>query len=138
MTNRRPGSARRGLGDRGEELAAQALLEAGLTLRERNWRCAAGELDIVAMEEGPDFTQDGRLVPWLVAVEVRTRRGTRFGTALQSVTPRKQRKLREVAEHYVKQSGWTGPWRIDVVAVQMDRRGRLIAIDHLRHAVTAS
>ena len=126
---------RKQLGAAGEMLAVRALQEAGLTIRERNWRCAAGELDIVALETAPDYAQGGEPVPWLVVVEVRTRRGTRYGTALQSITPAKQRKLREVAEHYVQAVAWPGPWRIDVVAVQMDGRGRLQSIRHIRHAV---
>ncbi len=129
-------SVRRALGDAGEDLAAQALTEAGLTLIERNWRCPAGELDIVAEEMAPDLLTGPGLVTWRVCVEVRTRRGTRFGTAKQSITPRKQAKLREVAAHYIQSTGWAGPWRIDVVAVQMDSQGRLLEIDHIRGAVT--
>ena len=130
--------SRRKLGTAGESLAVAKLTKAGLTIVARNWRCARGELDIIAQEQAPDYSQGGRITAWLVAVEVRTRRGDRFGTALQSVTPAKQRKLREVTEHYLQSSGWTGPWRIDVVAVQMDSQGRLLSINHLRHAVTGA
>jgi putative endonuclease len=129
-------SPRHSLGTKGEELALQALQQAGLTILARNWRCAAGELDIVAQEAGPDFASGAEWVPWLVLVEVRTRRGTRYGTAHQSITPRKQAKLREVAAHYVHSVAWTGPWRIDAVTVQMDEQGRLLALEHIRHAVT--
>jgi len=127
---------RRRLGDTGETLAVRALEQAGLRILARNWRCPAGELDIIAQESAPNYVTDGAPVPWLVLVEVRTRRGERFGTAQQSITPRKQAKLREVAAHYVQTAAWAGPWRIDVVAVQMDDSGKLIAIDHIRHAVT--
>jgi putative endonuclease len=130
------GSQRRQLGDKGEELALQSLIDAGLTILTRNWRCTAGELDIIAQECAPDFVQGNPQATWLVFVEVRTRRGQAFGTALQAITPRKAAKLREVAEHYVQQQRWQGPWRIDFVAVQMDTSGRLLAIDHVRHAVT--
>ena len=130
------GPARRNLGKAGEELAQRALEQAGLTIVTRNWRCPAGELDIVAQEAGPDFTRGGEIVPWLVLVEVRTRRGEQFGSALQSITPRKQAKLREVAAHYVQAAEWRGPWRIDVVAVQMHKNGKLLAVEHIRNAVT--
>ena len=129
-------SARRSLGDTGEDLAVQALTAAGLTILARNWRCPAGELDILAEELAPDLLAGPQPVAWRVCVEVRTRRGTQFGTAKQSITPRKQAKLREVAAHYIQSTGWTGPWRIDVVAVQMDGQGRLVEIEHIRHAVT--
>lgn len=127
---------RRALGQTGENLATQALLDAGLTIIQRNWRCTAGELDIIAQESAPDYSQGGKVAPWLVFVEVRTRRGDRYGTALQSITLQKQQKLIEVAEHYVQQHGWQGAWRIDVVGVQMDQSGRLLAVEHIRHAVS--
>jgi putative endonuclease len=135
-TKRPSGSPRRQLGTKGEDLALQKLTDAGLTIRARNWRCAAGELDLIAEECAPDFVSGNQQATWLVFVEVRTRRGVDFGTALQSITPRKAAKLREVAEHYVQQHAWHGPWRIDLVAVQMDESGRLTAVDHVRHAVT--
>lgn len=128
--------SRRRLGDTGEELAVQMLQKAGLRILARNWRCSVGELDIIAQETAPDYVTGGAPAPWLVLVEVRTRRGEQFGTAQQSITLRKQAKLREVAEHYVQTVAWTGPWRIDVVAVQMDKAGRLLAIEHIRHAVS--
>jgi putative endonuclease len=126
---------RQQLGAAGEALAAKTLEQAGYTILTRNWRCAVGEIDIVAQEMAPDFSAGGVVQPWLVLVEVRTRRGTRFGTAQQSITPRKAAKLREVATYYVDSEGWTGPWRIDVVAVQMDGTGHLLHVDHIRGAV---
>jgi len=128
-------TAKKGLGAAGEELAMRALKANGLIILEQNWRCAVGELDIVAQEYAPDYATNGDVVAWLVLVEVRTRRGDRFGTALQSITPRKQAKLREVSERYVKAVDWHGPWRIDAVGVQMDGSGKLLKVDHVRHAV---
>lgn len=135
-TKRPAGSQRRQLGDTGEALALQTLTTAGLTILERNWRCAAGELDIVAQETAPDFVSGNAQATWLVLVEVRTRRGDAYGTARQAITPRKAAKLREVAEHYIQGHNWAGPWRIDFVAVQMDNLGRLLAVEHVRHAIT--
>jgi putative endonuclease len=129
--------ARRQLGQVGEELAARLLTEAGLTIVARNWRCIHGELDLVAHEVAPDYANGGAPATWLVAVEVRIRRGTRFGTAQASVTTAKQAKVRAVAEAYVQATDWQGPWRIDVVAIQLDGQGRLLEKAHLRHAVTA-
>lgn len=129
---------RRSLGAAGETLAIHALQSAGLTVIERNWRCASGEIDIIAEEVAPDLTNDWRNAPWRVFVEVRTRRGHAFGTALQSITRAKAVKMRETAAQYVQTNDWRGPWRIDVVAVQMDARGRLLQIEHIRHAVTGN
>jgi putative endonuclease len=126
---------RRSLGAGGETIALHALEEAGLTIIERNWRCAVGELDIVAQENGPDYVRGIPSTPWLVIVEVRTRRGEAYGTALQSITRAKQRKLRQVGRAYVQSKGWRGPWRIDAVGVQMDAQGNVLSVEHVRHAV---
>ena len=127
---------RRSLGTQGELIAVRALQEAGLRIVERNWRCRAGELDIIAEECAPDFSRGASNSRWLVVVEVRTRRGRAFGSALQAFTRRKQKKLRDLATMYVQETKWPGPWRIDAVAVQMDRSGKLISVEHIRHAVT--
>ena len=116
--------ARRGLGRTGETLAAADLERRGYRIRERNWRCAAGELDLIA--------QDGDC---LVIVEVRTRRGRDYGTPEESITADKRRRLIELAQTYVSQIGWEGPWRIDVIAVELNRSGRLLRITHLPGAI---
>lgn len=126
---------RRALGARGELIAARALVAAGLRIVERNWRCSAGELDIVAEERAPDYVQGNADARWLVLVEVRTRRGNAFGTARQAFPDKKQAKLRELAALYVQEKEWRGPWRIDAVAVQMDGSGKVLAVEHIRHAV---
>jgi putative endonuclease len=131
---------RRALGAAGEVMAAQALVAAGLTIVARNWRCTGrglpGELDIIAEEIAPDFTQRGCPATWRVIVEVRTRRGDSHGTALQSVDERKAARLCQLASAYIAEQNWSGPWRIDVVAIQMDAGGRLLEVEHIRHAVT--
>lgn len=131
-----PADPRRRLGNTGERMAVEALEAAGLTIIDRNWRCDVGELDIIATETAPDYASGVMTATWLVIVEVRTRRGDRFGTARQSLTPRKQAKLREVAGHYIQERVWQGPWRIDLVAIQMSADGILQEVDHLRHAVS--
>lgn len=128
--------SRRTLGAAGESLAAAHLAAAGLRIVERNWRTREGEIDLVAEEDAPDWSQEGTMRTWRVIVEVRTRRGRRYGTALQSVTPRKAAQLRRMGETYVQTVGWRGPWRIDVVAIQLEPSGHLHTIEHVRHAVS--
>ena len=113
------------MGRRGEELAAQRLTSWGYEIVARNWRCESGEIDLVA--------KDGEC---LALVEVRTRRGRTLGTPEESITPAKQARLIELAEAYVLACDWLGDWRIDVVAVEMDRRGRLLRVDHYENAIT--
>ena len=116
---------RRGLGRRGEQLAAEHLAARGCAILERNWRTTGGEIDLVI--------QDGNT---LAVVEVRTRRGRTLGTPEESITPAKQARLIALSQAYIQATDWPGPWRIDVVAVEMDRRGRLLRVDHYENAVT--
>jgi putative endonuclease len=119
------GDYKRRLGQRGEDIAAAYLGEQGYEVLARNWRCPAGELDIVA-REGETLT----------FVEVRTRRGDRYGTPEESITPAKQAKLVELAQTYLQENGLADEnWRIDVVAVEMDRRNRVKRLNLIRNAV---
>lgn len=115
---------RRRLGQLGEELAARELIARRYELIERNWRCASGEIDLIA--------QDGTT---LAIVEVRTRRGDLYGTPEESLTPRKQEKLVELGQSYVQEAGWPGPWRIDLVAVQLSAQGVLQRVTILKNIV---
>ena len=116
---------RQGLGRRGEELAAQQLAAKGYQILARNWRCETGELDLVAREG-----------ECLVLVEVRTRRGRSMGSPEESITAAKQARLIALGEAYVQENDWRGDWRIDVVAIEMGRQGRVLRIDHYENAVT--
>jgi putative endonuclease len=117
---------RRGLGQRGEELAVAELTRRGYKIRRRNWRCRAGEVDVIAEHDG-----------WLVFVEVRTRRGQELGTPEASITPAKRARLIRVAQSYlVKFEPGEVDWRIDVVAVELARDGKLLRIDVYENAVT--
>jgi ribonuclease HII len=113
------------VGRLGEELAARYLEERGYVICEMNYRCAVGEMDIVAL--------DGEC---LAFVEVRTRRSKRFGSAAESITRAKQRKLIEVAETYLQEhESWSADWRIDVVSVQMSLQGEVERIGLIKNAV---
>jgi putative endonuclease len=122
--------SRKSLGRLGEDAAVAYLEEQGYTLVARNWRTRTGELDVIA--------RDGE---WLVFVEVRARRAAQrdaaphFGTPADSVTPRKQLKLAAMAEAYLFEIPYPGPWRIDVVALELDRNGAVVRLEHYRDAV---
>lgn len=116
---------RRKLGQAGERLAQEQLAGQGYQIVDRNWRDGPrGELDLIA--------RDGDC---LVIVEVRTRRGRRYGSAEESVTPRKQAQLQRLAEVYCAQTGWDGLLRIDVVAISLSPQGDLVEINHIKDAV---
>lgn len=119
---------RRGLGNLGENLAADYLQKKGYVIRERNWRVPRlGELDIVA--------QDGAC---LVYVEVRTRRGRAYGTPEDSITVAKKLRLVQLAMSYRQShanAGLPEDERIDVVAIELTAAGRLFRIEIIKNAV---
>jgi len=111
--------ARVKLGRRGEDLAAAELVRHGYDIVTRNWRCQVGEVDIVAR----------RGDAWAF-FEVRTRRGREFGTPEESLTPGKQQRMADVALTYLGEQDLTDmDWRVGLVAVEMDRAGRLLRIE---------
>jgi putative endonuclease len=113
------------LGVRGEELAVQHLVHQGYRLLARNYRTRHGELDVIA--------EDGLEV---VFVEVKTRVGGLDQVPEESVGAAKVRRLERLAEAYLGATGRQEQmWRIDVVAVVLDRAGALRRLDHLRNAV---
>jgi putative endonuclease len=117
---------RKNLGDFGEQAAAAHLIKRGYTLLTRKWRCPGGEIDLL-MRDGST----------LVFVEVRTRRGDRLGTAEESVDRTKQAKLIALAYAYLEATSAPDdvPWRIDVVALNIDQAGRVARLRHIRDAV---
>ncbi|HZU04856.1 MAG TPA: YraN family protein [Chloroflexota bacterium] len=116
---------RRRLGAAGEQLAAEWLEGLGYRILARNYRCALGEVDLV-VADGAE----------LVFVEVRTRRVGGMVAPAESVTQRKQQRLVRAAEHYLQTvHGSECPWRVDVIALEMDSAGRLRHLEHLRGVV---
>ncbi|MBI5563458.1 MAG: YraN family protein [Chloroflexi bacterium] len=120
MTNQR-----QTLGKLGEDVAARRLTAQGYVVRQRNWRCATGELDLV-LERAEA----------LIFVEVRTRRGDRFGTPEESITPRKRARLISAALTYLSEHAAADrAWRIDVVAIEIGPRGEVVRFNHLENAI---
>ena len=90
-----------------EERALQFLQQQGCLLRERNWHCRHGEIDLI-MQHGET----------LLFVEVKFRRSNAFGGAAYSITPAKLQKLQRTAEHYLQQHPHGGACRIDAVLIE--------------------
>jgi putative endonuclease len=119
--------AKDAVGGYGERIAARVLVEAGMTLLDRNWRCADGELDIVARD------RDGTIV----FCEVKTRRSNRFGIPAEAVGYAKVRRLRRLAASWLARhrgdSAAGQQVRFDVVSVWPSPSGRATT-EHLRGA----
>ena len=109
------------LGRHGEEIAVAHLRALGMLVLARNWRCALGEIDVVAL--------DGDC---LVVCEVKTRRSMAAGGPLEAVTPAKLSRLRRLTSAWLAgQERSFDEIRIDVVGVLRPRRGPA-SIEHLK------
>lgn len=103
--------ARQALGIEGETRACQAVEERGYRVLARRYRTRHGEIDIVARHEGT-----------VVFVEVKTRRGSRYGDPAAAVTWQKQRRLVVMAADYLARHHLErAAVRFDVVSVEFDR-----------------
>lgn len=98
--------SRLALGAWGEDRAVSFLLKQGFKLLERNYRTPVGEIDIIAHSRSH-----------LLFVEVKTRRGTAFGTPQEAVGIRKQRQIIRTAQWYLQQKKTKLQPRFDVVAI---------------------
>lgn len=113
--------AKDALGKSGEQAAAEYLELSGLRILDRNWRCAVGEIDIVATERHS-----------LVVVEVKSRTGTRYGSPLEAVSRAKRARLRRLAVQWLNAHGVRfDQVRIDVVGLVYDGTGGF-TIEHIR------
>jgi putative endonuclease len=117
---------RKELGDVGEKLARNFLKKKGYKIRENNFRCREGEIDIIAQKKG-----------CLVFVEVRTRTGSCFGSPEESVTSAKKEKLIASALAYLNShKDLPESWRIDFVAVELDQNSKATRIELIENAVS--
>jgi putative endonuclease len=115
---------RQALGRWGEDLAARHLERSGYELLARNWRCAQGELDIVARQDGA-----------IVFVEVKARSGLAFGEPASAVTQAKAHRIHVLAARWLAECrppGWHD-LRFDVISI-VRQRDALPELVHLQGA----
>jgi putative endonuclease len=101
-----------------------------MAVLERNWRCRAGEIDIVARDAGPAGA--------LVVCEVKTRRAGAYQHPMAGLTSRQAERLRELAQRWLSER-WlaahgappAGGVRIDLVGVLLPDRGAPV-VEHAK------
>ncbi len=119
---------RQEVGKLGEKLALRHLKKRGYRILDRNFRCRRGEIDIVTTQKD-----------YLVFVEVRTKTTAAFGTPEESITQTKKDHLIATALTYISEHQKLPPlWRIDVVAVELDQKGKSKRIEIIENAVGGS
>ena len=116
---------RQEVGKLGEKTARKFLKKQGYRIRETGFRCPRGEIDIIAQQKD-----------YLVFVEVRTRSSLDFGTPEESITQAKKKKLVALALTYTNtHQNLPSLWRIDVVAIELDDKGKPKRIELIENAI---
>jgi len=119
-------SRKRNAGPWAEDLACRRLLQSGLTLLARNYRCGSGELDLVLRDSGA-----------VVFVEVRFRGRGDYGTSAESVDLRKQRRLVRTARHYLHRHPHENRTSVRFDVVLVDGEPARPTIEWIRNAFQA-
>lgn len=109
-------------GDIYEALVLETLLGEGYALIEKNYRSSRGEIDLIMYDKA--FFPNT-----LVFIEVKYRASERFGSALESVTPRKRQKIVHTANVFLMKRPHAGPCRFDVIGVSPLHR-----LTHIKNA----
>ncbi|MDY7019447.1 MAG: YraN family protein [Chloroflexota bacterium] len=116
---------RQEVGKLGEKLAQKFLKRKGYRILETGFRCREGEIDIIAQQKD-----------YLVFVEVRTKSNLRFGTPEESITHKKKEKVITSALTYIStHQNIPSLWRIDVVAIEIDQKGKSKRIELIENAI---
>lgn len=99
------------LGKAGEDIALKKIKKLGYKCIERNYRCALGEIDLIA-----------RHGDYLVFIEIKTRKSRDTGYAKEAVNYRKMRQISKAALNYMKEKDcYDTKSRFDVVAVSINQ-----------------
>jgi putative endonuclease len=116
---------RQEVGKLGEKAAQKFLKKRGYRIRETGFRCRHGEIDIIAQQKD-----------CLVFIEVRTKRNLEFGTPEESITrAKKERLIASALTYTATDQDIPSLWRIDVVAVEIDDKGKVKRIELIENAI---
>ena len=118
-------TSRRDLGDFGERVARAHLEAKGYRIVATNTRTREGQIDLVAERAGV-----------VAFVEVKTRRGDALGPAAEGLGRRQAARLLSLAEAFAQEHPELPPnRRIDLIAIDLDRAGRVRSVEHIESAV---
>lgn len=110
----------RRIGDLGERIAESFLILKGYVILQRNFRYAGREIDLLVRRELR-----------LVAVEVKLRRGDKYGTAVESVDRRKLARIRTALNGVLSGSGEPLRPQIDLVVIDVAEDSSQMTVRHI-------
>ena len=106
----------------GEEIAKKYLQSNRYAIIEQNYRTRRAEIDLIALYKG-----------MLVFIEVRTKKGERFGMPEESLNRNKKIKLMNNAKAYVAKKRWKKEYRIDAICIVLNNNYRVSRINHYKN-----
>lgn len=119
------------IGKLGEKYAEKFLISQNYQILDLNYYSKFGEIDIVAVDQKN-----------LVFIEVKTRTGSEFGEPEDAFTFIKRQRIIKTAHDFIEtqnsrssgkfSSGFSN-WRIDLIAVKLNKRHRLEEINHYKN-----
>lgn len=114
---------KRKIGNLGEEIACNYLVNSGMEVIERNYHYGHGEIDIICKENET-----------IVFVEVKYRKSFKYGDPELAITRSKQRQIRKIAEAYLYEKNiFNVPCRIDVITI-LHESGKEPVLNHFKDA----
>jgi putative endonuclease len=112
-----------------ENIASEALIKKGFQILERNFANRFGEIDIIAKDPSAGSGQDV-----LVFVEVKAKKGIKFGTPEEMITAYKLKRIQRMATIYMASFARSDlaklACRIDVVAIVFAPDNKVISLTH--------
>ena len=109
------------LGNKGEALAVDFLVENKYEILEKNWRYKRAEVDVIAKKDN-----------WIIIIEVKTRSSATFDSPADSINKTKIKMLTEAAEAYILQNDLDNEVRFDVISIIKQKKNH--SIQHIESA----
>jgi len=112
------------IGALGEDIAETHLKNVGYVIKEKNFRCKCGEIDLIAVNNN-----------YICFIEVKTRYGTKFGLPAESVNYAKQKKIYKTAQVYISYKNIADSnFRFDVIEVLLNNDNNDFLVNHIEDA----
>ena len=98
------------LGNKGEKIAENYLVEKNYLILEKNWRYLKAEIDLIAQKEG-----------FIIFVEVKTRSSINFGYPESFVSEKQQKRIILAANEYLQKNDIQSEARFDIISITIDK-----------------
>jgi len=113
------------LGKLGEKIAREFLEKKNYRIIAQNYKNYFGEMDLIA--------RDGN---FFIFIEVKTRLKNTFGPPEESINRQKQKKLIRISNQYLLENKIEGEnYRIDCLAIEIDKTKKCATVRHIKDAV---